>query len=123
MNKDNAKLGPEVQEPNDKEIGKSIQKVKNRFGFLMEREDAIEFTKLRNELAWWIKVERGLKNPESVTEEMAKEVQVYEKEHYNNGITLEEAFEKTRSSVSELIPVAKKRIANQTNSIIQKYLK
>ena len=122
MNKDN-KLGPEISEPSSAEIEKTIQKVKSRFGFLMEKDDAIEFTKLRNELAWWVKVERGSKNPASITEEMAKEVQAYEKEHYKNEISLEEASENARKAVSEIVPVEKKRIADQTKIILKKYLK
>ena len=119
--KKNDKFGPQIADPTDKEIEETIEKVKSKYDIIIQRDDAINFTKLTKKLSWWMIVERGLKDPNAITRDMAKEVQKFTRKNYNNNISLDEASRHAKDSITHIIPVEKERIAEEIRSIIAKY--
>jgi len=119
--KNDNKFGPQIADPTEKEIKEAIDKVKTKYDVVISYADAIKFSKLTKELGWWMMVEKGLNNPDSITEEMAKEVQEFTKNHYDNKITLDEASTHAKESVAHIIPIEKERIAKEIRTIVSSY--
>ena len=118
--KDN-KFGPQIAEPTEKEIEETIDKVKSKYDIIIQQDDAIRFTKLTKELSWWMIVERGLKDPNAITKDMAKEVQKFTQKNYDNNISLDEASRHAKDSITHIIPIEKERIAEEIRTILAKY--
>lgn len=119
--KNDNKFGPQIAEPTEKEIEETIEKVKSKYDIVIQRDDAIGFTKLTKELSWWMIVEKGLKDPNAITKDMAKEVQRFTQKNYDNNITLDEASIHAKESVAHIIPVEKERIAEEIRTIVAQY--
>jgi len=119
--KNDNKFGPQLAEPTDKEIEETIEKVKSKYDIAIQRDEAVRFTKLTKELSWWMIVERGLKDPNAITRDMAKEVQKFTQRNYDNNISLDEASRHAKDSITHIIPIEKERIAEEIRTIIAKY--
>ena len=76
---------------------------------------------MTNELIWWFATEKRSDLPESITEDMAKEIQDMVKKNSGKSITLEEAYSKARESLVLVTASEKERIANEIRAIIAKY--
>jgi hypothetical protein len=114
-------FGPKITEPTEKEIEETIENVKSRYDFVIQRDDAIKFTKLANELGWWITVEKSAEKPEEITNEMAKELQISIQKTKGGNITIAEAYRQARKSLFYTIPIEKDRIRKEMNAIIEKH--
>lgn len=119
--KSNSSFGPQIAEPTTKEIEETVESVKTKYDIVISESDAINYFKLTKELTWWMMVEKGLNNPDSITEEMAKEVQEFTKDHYANEISLDEATKNAKDSVAHIVPIEKERIAEEIRTIVTNY--
>jgi len=115
------KFGPQIAEPNDDEINKTIEEVKTKYEVFIQRNDAILYFKLKQELAWWMMVEMNAEKPEAITDEMAKELQISIQKAKGGNITVAEAYRQARKSLSYTIPMEKERIAEKMRAIVTKY--
>lgn len=118
---DEANYGPKISEPTDNEINKTFEEAKRKYEIFIQRDDAVKYWKLKEELGWWIIVEKSSKTPGAITKEMTKEIQEFSKKNYGNDVTLTEAARQAKESVVHIVPIEKERIADKIRAIIAKY--
>jgi len=114
-------LGPKIADPTEKEIAKTIEKVKDNCDVVIQRDDAINFYKLTEELGWWKRVEKGSKDPRSFTDKMSKEVREFIKNNYGDDVSLDEAARQAKETIARAIPIEKEIIKKEIAAIIEKY--
>ncbi len=112
---------PEITEPTEEEIKNTIEKVKNKYDIVISKDDAIKYTKLYNELSQWFMIEKNSKSPDSITDEMGKEIKSYLKQKRDQEVSPDEASRIAAASLKIVIPGEKERIANEIRAIIAKY--
>ncbi len=120
-NTSNIDFGPQIPEPTEEEVKETIKNVEEKYEIIISKADAIKYTKLTNELIWWFATEKRSDLPESITEDMAKEIQDMVKKNRGKSITLEEAYSKARESLVLVTASEKDRVANEIREIIAKY--
>ncbi|MDO8513379.1 MAG: hypothetical protein Q7S37_02660 [bacterium] len=119
MNKD--KFIPQIPEPTEEEIKQAISKLKKKYDIAIPQSDAKEYVKLTNELGWWLTTEKAYLSDECITEDIAKEVQVFVKKTQGKDISLKEAHIEAEKSLIYAVPHEKDRIANEIRALIAKY--
>ncbi len=116
---DKPTFGPQIEEPTAEAIEHTMTEAKQRYGIELPRTEAIRFTKLTQELGWWLLIEGQLNNSGNVTEAIAQEVQAFIGKHHGRKITLEEAAQEARRS-SQAIAGEKERIGREIRTIIDR---
>lgn len=107
-------------EPTKEEIDKATIEFKEKFGKELSKEDAVSYAKLRNELGYWLTIEKEYKEKNCITEDMAKEVKDLIAKQ-GKEITLEQAYLEAEKSLITTIADAKERISNDIKSIINRH--
>lgn len=118
-NKDNSSFV--IPEPTEEEIENTIQKVQNQENVTLSKDDAINYTKLYEELKQWFLMEKNTISPESVVGEVAEEIKDTLQKNKGQEISSEQAYNIAEESLSVVIPREKERIGKELKAIIAKY--
>jgi hypothetical protein len=116
-------IGPQIEEPTPAEINQTVDKIKRKYDVVLNPDDAIQMAKLLKELEWWFTVDKFSRSPKSISIDTAKEIIAYFKKIKGKDLTLEEAHEQAKSSLTQIMLVEKERIAGEIRAITDKYLK
>jgi len=110
-----------IQEPSEKEIKETIEKVKIKYDVVISRKDAIEYAKLYNELSQWFLIEKNINSTDSITDEMAEEIKNILRKKRGQDLDIYDAQTIAKESLNVIIPREKERIAKEIKAIIEKY--
>lgn len=113
-------FGPQITEPTEEQIKQAIEKVKEKYGIELSQADASNYIKLTEELGWWLTIEKKYDSENCITEEIAKEIQVFIKESKGKNISLEQAYLEAEKSLIITMNSEKERIANEIRTIVNK---
>ena len=114
-------LEPKLSEPTEEEIKKVIKEFKEKFNKKVSGTDAVHYAKLRNELGYWLQIEKESEKEGCTTKAMAKETMDLFKNKRGEKITLERSYLETKKLMIIAIADAKIRITNEIKTIINKY--
>ncbi len=110
-------IGPQIPEPTNKEIEKTIDKVKRKYDFIISISDATKLAKLYKELEWWLLIEKFSREPKSISVESVKEVRAYFKKVGGKDLTIDEAQAKAKTVLDLTVAVEQKRILSEMKKI------
>lgn len=118
MNK-SRQLGPSEAEPTDEAVAETIREIKNEHDIILNHTDAVEFTKLTEELRWWLSVEKESEKSATFDHEMVK--QVIESANGLKKISPKSPPEKLKLYLEYAIAVSKKSILRRMKNILDRY--
>jgi len=110
-----------ISEPTDEEIEKTIQKIKDQDGVVLSKDDAIQYTKLYEEMKQWFMMENNLETPDSIAGETSDAVQESIKTSYGLEIKEDLAQDIVDKSLGEVISRGKERIGKELKGIVANY--
>ena len=120
-NNHNGQPGPTITEPTSAEIIKTIETVKKQYRILLSWDDAIEFAKLTQELAWWQIAEEEIDPASELAKDISAIAQEYLKTNQGKNISQAEAYKKAMGSLAISASMERKRISDQMETILSKY--
>ena len=110
-----------MSEPNENEIKETIEKVKEKYDVVISEGDATKYAKLYNELGQWFLMEKNIGSKDSITDEMAEEMQEILSEKRGQELDTDDAQTISKESLNIIIPREKERIAEEIREIIVRY--
>ncbi len=111
----------EIPEPNEEEIKKTIEKVKQKDGVTLSRVDAIEYTKLYSELGQWFLMQKNANSPDSIADEMGEKMKDILRRKRGQKLDIYDAQVIAKESLNILISREKERIGGEIRALIAKY--
>ncbi|PIZ00494.1 hypothetical protein COY62_02195 [bacterium (Candidatus Howlettbacteria) CG_4_10_14_0_8_um_filter_40_9] len=117
----NINFDPQFPETTKEEIDKAILEFKEKFDKELSQADALRYANLKNELVYWLTLEKKCEEKDCITEDMAKETKKLFKKNYGQDITLEWAFLEAKKSLIITIADVRTRIDNEIREMIKKY--
>ena len=118
MNKTNKpNIKAQIPEPTKEEVEETIEKIKSKHGVILPHTKAKKFTKLANELKWWLEVERAAEKPGAINNKIVESLSD-DLKRLKTGKDLKKSAE---ISLEYAIAVEKKRILEEMKAILGKY--
>lgn len=114
---DTNKFDFDLPEPTEVEIQETISKVKTKEGVTLTLKDAMDYTKLYEELRQWFLIEKNLESPDSISSKVVKEM----KNRLKNGLKTKQTQDMSEKSLSVVIQKEKQRISSGIRAIVAKY--
>lgn len=108
-------------EPSDDEVKETIEKVKEKYDVVIQHDDATKYAKLYNELGQWFLMEKNIDSKDSITDEMAEEMQEVFRKKRSRELNTDDAQTISEESLKIIIPQEKERIKKEITAIIKKY--
>ena len=117
----NIQFSTHLPEPTEKEINKTIEKVKTKYDVVISKEDAVKYTKLYYDLEQWFLIEKTANSADGITDEIVMMIKNYIKESRGDDISSDDAQGIAKESLNITIPREKERIGREIKAIIAKY--
>lgn len=110
----------EIQEPSEKEIEETIEKIKEKENVVLSKDDAIKYFKLYKELGQWFLMEKNLDSPDSIADEMGEEMKDILRRKRGQELDIYDAQAISKESLNVIISREKERIREEIKGLIDK---
>ena len=117
----NTNFDPVFPEPTKEEVNKAILEFKEKFDKELLQADASRYASLRNELVYWLTLEKKCDKEDCITENIATVTIELFKKNYGKDITLEQAYLEAKKSLIITIADARTRIDDEIREMMKKY--
>ena len=117
--KKSEKFSPDFLEPTEDELKENRQRLKDKYGIELAKQDLIRVVTLVKELNWWLNLKNDPVSTTRITEEVMAECKEIYRKRYNKEISQSEADESARTLLDTVAEKEKKRIGDEMKAIIQ----
>ena len=114
-------LTPQFPEPTQEEIEKATEEFKNKFDKELSKEDAVKYANLRNELGYWLTLEKESEKENCISKKIAEETQELFQKKLGQEITLKQAYLEAEKLFITSITDSKIKVTNEIRELINKY--
>lgn len=111
---------PVLPEPTEEEIEKATATVRAKFGKELSVVDATAFAMLKNELAFWVIIEKEYEE-KGISGNWVGKVRKVLKKKYGDKVSSEKASLEVEKALLTMIMYEKVRISDEMNAILDKY--
>lgn len=108
---------PQLPEPTDEEIEKANTDFKGRFGRDLSKDDAVQYATLRNELGYWLTIEKSYEEG-GITENMIECARDIIMKHRGEEVSPKQASLEAEKSLLTALMHEKVRIQDEIKKLI-----